>query len=492
MKVALVQCPEWTVETPPIAIGYLAGYLKQKGYDVDVFDFNVEAYTSVKNVFKHLWTSDRFYWSSNTFDQKKFFRKETDRWAKRILDSNAEIIGFSIVQESKRLSIEVAKRIKEEDKSKLIVFGGSECIRGWRLENLLKEKFVDVFIIGEGEETLFEIVRQWEKNKKIKFCPGAILRNKNKIIDCGVRLPIQDIDLIPFPDFTDLPLTLYISKKKIPMLSSRGCFNRCRFCADYFFWEKYRVRSAKNIFEEMMKRFKDGYTDFEFCDNLLNGNLKVLGELCDLILGSEMKGNITWTGMPVIRSDMGMSLLNKMRNAGCRDVRYGIDSGSDKILKNMNKSYNTKIASIIIRKTHLAGIPVGIHLIVGFPGEDEKTINETISFIKKNKDYIDKLIVIQPLSLRPGSEVGEHPEKFGIRRLSEDPCDWISSDGINTPIWRLEKCHDMWKSAKSMGIEIEYDEIHRYFIPAIKHWYETKNYKKVYEVALEALEKIVS
>jgi radical SAM superfamily enzyme YgiQ (UPF0313 family) len=490
MKVALIQCPGWTVGTPPLGIAYLSAYLKNKGHEVISYDLNIEAYHSDPK-YRWLWDVPRLDWMKESFDPCLFFRREIDKWTNQILNSDASVIGFSTQTVSKLISLKIAKKVKQQDKTKTIIFGGPLCVRGPYLDPLLKEDAIDAFVIGEGEETLLELVNTFEKKGKFSFTPGAILKDNGRVIDCGDRAPIMDLDSMPFPDYTDFTPKKYLQPYMVPILGSRGCISRCAFCSDHVFWKVYRCRSAKNIFDEMKLRFEMGYTDFHFCDLTLNGNLRQFKLLCDLIINSELHEHISWGGNLRCRQGMNFALIKKMKKAGFGGTNCGIESGSQTMLDRMNKGYDIKTIEQFLRNMHKAGIPVSINLLVGFPGENSKTIQETLDFLSRNREYINEIASISGLGLRPGSPVDTHYADYGIERKGiGERAPWQTKDKKNTSLWRLEQCHRIFVHAHSLGIKIGFSEIDNYYTLMIDHYYRHKNFKKMYELTMDALKSI--
>ncbi|MBL7147676.1 MAG: cobalamin-dependent protein [Nanoarchaeota archaeon] len=130
MKIALVICPSWNIDYPPIGLAYIAAYMKEKGHEVRIFDFNIETYNQANEEFKKHWemtSENRNYWSSelkfNT-THKKRIAKLIGNWAKEILKEKPKLVGFSIFSQNKWPSLMLAKKIKDMDKKIIIVLGG--------------------------------------------------------------------------------------------------------------------------------------------------------------------------------------------------------------------------------------------------------------------------------------------------------------------------------------------------------------------------------
>jgi len=249
----------------------------------------------------------------------------------------------------------------------------------------------DIIVIGEGEQTLLEVVNRLKEGKSIKNGPGIFLP-KDWDHNISLPQPIEDLNSIPFPTFSEFNLSEYNPEsdyKPIPLILSRGCIGRCCYCIDCIMWPKFRCRLAEHVFKEIEYHIKINKAKaFEFNDLTCNGNLKQLSGICDLIIESGLK--FDWVSYAIIRKDMGPELFSKLKQSGCHTLIYGVESGSDKTLGRMKKTYTSEDAQQVIRLTHDSGICTNINIIVGFPGETEEDLEETVRFLQRNKEYIDK------------------------------------------------------------------------------------------------------
>lgn len=483
-KIALVQCPPWTVLGPPLHLGYLVAYLRENRYPVIPFDFNIETYEEASDDQRYFWSRDLDSRWIN--DNASFLHKKMGEWARKVLDSEAAVIGVNFFQDGRDIALELVKRIKDEDKTRLVVAGGPECHPGYRTRQFLNQKGIDVFVTGEGETTILDIVRQYEKKGKVEFCPGAIIRRGNKLIDCGPRAPIRDLDSLPFPDLEDFPLKKYEFKEEIPILFSRGCIGRCAFCQDIVNAGPYRCRSAQNIADEMRVRLQQGYRIFFVNDLMANGDAKQLDALSRHIIQSDLRDQVDITGQMRCRKEMTPSVYRNLHSAGWKIIIHGVESGSQRILNLMRKGYKIEDAEKNLRDCHNAGIETKINIIVGFPGETEETFQETLDFLRRNRANIDTLGALYDLDLRDGSHVATHYKEYSI--VSNNPY-WKTTDGKNTYGWRLELKYQVLKLANSLGIRIAFDDVHFYFYHALDYYHNhLKDYGRSYEIMMDALQ----
>jgi len=478
-RVALIQCPSWGTYLPPLGISYLASYLRSKGHKVYQFDLNIELFDSLNEHYKKYWKCgvldfDRI-WTSRWLLWRKIPPINfllIKRWAKRILDINPDVVCFSVVFTTQLTSIMLAREIKRMTKSKnnenkIIIFGGFNCNFPHEIKRIMDSGYVDIIVKGEGEYIMGDLLSKLQKYaakhavfgalEAFKEYPGVIIKKDGKIINSGERLPIKNLDELPFPDFTDLPMDKYTNKFMIPILMSRGCVNKCVFCIEHKIAKYYRTRSAENILKEIKLRIKQ-YPErryFNFNDSLINGNIRELEKLCDLIINEKL--NIEWEGNAAISGNLTLRLLKKMRKSGCVRLVFGIESASQKILNEMGKRFHINEAEKVLRDTYKAGIKPITNWIIGFPTETEEDFNKTLDFIKRNKEYIYVGPPWgSPCVVMPHTDLWLNLESYNICRGGSGS-DWRTMDmiNVNNPKIRATRLERFKNLASSLGINFE-------------------------------------
>jgi radical SAM superfamily enzyme YgiQ (UPF0313 family) len=494
MKIALIQCPCWGIYTPPLGIASLSAYLRNRGYKVMVLDFNIDMYLRCQKQHEICWDeSMNEFWRSEPLVEKFISDYEglIRYYLGEICNCGAGIIGFSIYDTSMFFSLILAKKIKERCPDKLIVFGGPHCSKYMTRNFIMLQGVVDVIVEGEGEETLSEIVELAGKEHKIDFCQGTVIRKENKIVDCGNRPLIENLDTLPFPDFSDFPVESYLRKNVFPVSSSRGCVNRCVFCNEWPYWKKYRFKTGYHIFQEI-KYILSQYpktTNIEFHDSVLNGNLEQINILCDLILEENLR--IRWNGQAIINPRMDYNLLVKMKKSGCGCLDYGLESGSQAIITRMRKRFNISDADRIIKETYETGIDVVLNFMFGFPGETEEDFKETLDFVSRNKNYITAVNPAPSFcGIAPGTYLYEHLEEFGVATPMDNGHFWRSSDKKNDYLIRLNRFERFCEFVHSLGIKSTYPKtalVNRYRVMGDYYFY-IQDYSKAleyYRISLE-------
>ena len=460
MKAILIQTPCWVIDSPPYNLALLKAVCAREGHEIICLDYNIKFYKYVLKKREDIYSKPTNWYNHEYV--KQIIKKHSaliDIWVDDIIKRSIKVIGFSTTGLSVEFSKEIARRIKEKDNRRIIIFGGPHCFRAEFGEVLLeRESCVDAVCFLEGERVLPKFLGLIEKKGQIESIPGIAFRNeKNEIIDCFNEEIREDLNSLPFADYSDFKMQEYASAE-LPISTSRGCIYKCLFCSETGVWKNYRCRSAQNIFSEMMYQTRryPFIKSFFFNDSLINGNIDMLNRLCDLLIEhnnfgtlagimnkifkrlgiSVRKGkNIYWGGQATIREEMTKKFMLKLRKADFSHVRYGLESGSERILKKMGKRFTPELAERVIRDTKDANIDTYVNIVIGFPTETEEDVKMTAYFLKRNKKFITE-VNCHPLSIVPGSYLYEHRDDFEIQ--CDDVFNWYSGDKENTLEKRLE------------------------------------------------------
>ncbi len=458
MKVALIQCPGWGRDCPPYSIALLSAILRIQGHKAFGFDLNNALYCSGPDKYKKMWDDkDNYSFWNNRALMAEFIRdneKMIDFQIDKILDTEAKIIGFSVHFTSLLASLEVARRIKKIDPERIVVFGGPDCCRELRGKELIREGAVDIVAVGEGDETLPELAEIVQREGKVEFCRGVLLKKGKKIIDCGDRPPVESLDRLPFPDYSDFRKDIlfghYRQPERLEILDSRGCITRCHFCSEWQFWKNYRTMSGERIFEEIayqVKRFP-GVNYFYFIGSLLNGNVKELSQFCDLLISSGLK--IKWSGQAIIRPEMTRELMEKMAKAGCEWLGYGVESGSQQVVKSMNKHFSIANAEAVLENTRRAGIGTQANFMFGIPTETQEDFRKTLEFLQRNRENIDSVLASQSFCvLDKGTYLYTHAKALGIIN-PQHHLYWETAG--NNYVERFRRYEEFCRLALSLGL----------------------------------------
>jgi radical SAM superfamily enzyme YgiQ (UPF0313 family) len=365
---------------------------------------------------------------------------------------NTSNIGLSVNFAGIKLASEVIKYIHSVGEGKKIIVGGWACQNG-HMRGLFPKGLVDVFVVGEGEETLADVLQSFDGCMEKSQVRGAIFDKEPDYI-YRQREPIIDLDSIPWPTFAGLDLTMY-KNRGLPLFTSRGCIGNCSFCNDHSSSKPYRFRSAQSIFDEIKYHVINNHAvDFSFKDLLCNGNIEQLGRLCDLIINSGL--DIKWDSQAVAREEMTYDFLRKLKKAGCNTLIYGVESFSDNVLRKMKKIFTAKTAEDVIMDTCAAGIYAYVNIIVGFPGETEDDFVQTCRALERiSVSSFVRVGAISVCLINFGSELNTRYEDYGLI-LPDDTTirakEWASSDGSNTYEIRNERARRILGLVEKLGL----------------------------------------
>lgn len=422
--VKLTILPPWGYPTPPIGLGYLSEYLTRHGVEHGVIDLNLRMFQTLGQTRPELWSHHSDAW----LEPVAFARtlSEIEAYVEDCVDllsgSGSDLVGFSVTLANRRLSVEVARRLRERVPDTTIVFGGlGVYIEGER--RLIPENVVDLFVMGEGEQTLLEIVRRHAAGAGLHRIPGTL---QHPCQGEGVR-PFVDLRSHPWPRYARFPISEY--PQPMPILLGRGCICRCTFCGDYAFWGRYRARNPDHVVDELTHHVQHhGVPNFEFNDLTITADLDALQRMCDGIIGRGL--DISWFSFAHVRR-LPPTILDKMRRAGCFRLRFGLESGSPAVRARMRKGASVRLAAETFQAVTEAGIECNISLIVGFPGETEAEFEETLKFLCENQAHIHRVESANACFLKPLSDLDRHRCRYGVQIPEDHTRMWSHWEGLD-------------------------------------------------------------
>jgi len=334
----------------------------------------------------------------------------------KIGDLDFDIVGitsFSTQYPSVKL---IAEYVHKTHKVPVIVGGP---LATYQAELVLKTTDVDVCVIGEGEISGIEILKSWENLGTVK---GIAFKDNGKIIFTAAGDQLVDLDELPLPDFSLFDIETYLrvnnafARKKnsgnraMNFITTRGCPYKCHFCSKS--GRYFRVMSPKKIYEMLAGLKNDlGVEEIAFHDELFLSNKTRFKELAPLLKSL----NIPWGGQARVNL-VDREFLDMIKIAGCIGLGYGIESGSQKILNNMNKKTTVKQIELAMTYTQKLKIPIKVQLIFGYPGEDQTTVQETIDLFKRVDHPGRRFNVITPI---PGSKLYNDSIEQGL--IKDEP-----------------------------------------------------------------------
>lgn len=374
---------EENVSAPPIGLYYLGALLLENGYDVEILNL----YDSNTDNVKH----------ELIFKEKQ-----------------ADVIGFSIFNANRWGAVELAGIAKRADPNCTIVFGGVSATFLWR-HFLHHFPEVDFVICGEGEYSFLELVRAVEQKDlaRLKNIRGIALRDKGSIIAGGFAEPVARLDDLPNP-------AKYFSYQYVTL--TRGCPASCSFCGSPQFWQgKVRWHSADYFVRQLELLYAKGISFFYFSDDTFTLKKSVVIDICKKILDKGLV--IAWYAIARV-DQIDEEVLAWMRKAGCIQVSYGVESGSEPIRRFLNKRISQEQIKRAFSLTTGLGILARAYFIYGCPDESDETIQATLDLIMEIKPLS---VIFYSLRLFPGTALY---------------CDLKERRVITDDVW-LEKVEDI-------------------------------------------------
>ena len=365
----------------PLDLAYIAALLEMQ-HEVCIIDAPTEGWKNLEEI-----------------DGMRYRQGLTnDEISRRVRNWSPEVVGLTIPFSGWwKPATEVFSAVKEVDKDITTVLSGLHASA--RPRECLENPDIDFVVIGEPEQTIFELVCSLEQQRylNLKEVRGIGFIKDRKVILTNTRPPIQDLDSLPFPARHLLPMKAYfaavkdnplrgeISRPWVMMTTSRGCPYDCVFCSIHNIMGKtWRGRSPENVvneIEDLVSTYK--IKQIDFYDDNLTLDKRRMARICDLIVRKGI--DIEWYTPNGVRADtLDEELLTKMKASGCKKIRIAPESGVqrviDKIIKKKLSLKDVEKAVILSKKV---GIGVGCFFVIGLIGETKEDIMESIKYAQK-------------------------------------------------------------------------------------------------------------
>jgi anaerobic magnesium-protoporphyrin IX monomethyl ester cyclase len=433
-EIILCICPSWGVELPPLNLALLKSALAQAGIKVQCIDLNIHTYSRLDR--KELWGKNQLrYWTTPSLFEDEILPKIQDlldEFSTLLASNEAPYLGFSILDSNIAFTNHLIRRIRQKC-GKPIIAGGPEVFSKHTRVKLGPE--FDFFLNGEGEESLGLWVKWMNKGQQGPI-PLGIYPSQEGLFRDLPFVTVDNLSAFPCPDFEDL-LSLPYQEKALPLIGSRSCLFKCRFCTDYKTMGKFRALSSEKLLETLEVIHNLGYRKVWFNDLLINGILKQLREALSKL--EALGDSLEWIALATPNHQLKADDLKFFKSHGLKTLNLGLESGSEKIMRAMRKGFNREQASAALKRIHSAGINTQINLIVGYPGEGEIEFLETLEFMDKNKAFISGFTSVNTCILLPDSEIFENRQKLGIKLPEDkDPTQWTQGEE-NTPAIREKR-----------------------------------------------------
>jgi len=388
MRVLLINpfYPISETPSPPLGLAYLAAALSEAGIEAKIIDLVVYPYS------------------------KAMLRNVLEQF-------QPQLVGLTAVTMTFENAMGVVRDIKKINHNILTVMGGPHvtfCAR----ESLNDHPELDILVLGEGERTIVDLCRTVNAGSDWNRINGIVYRQHSEVRETAPRDPIENLDDLPDPDRSLLPLGRYRALgMPISLITSRGCPFKCIFCVGRkMVGSRVRYRSPDKIVDEMEYLSSLNFHQINIADDLFTANRKHCLAVCDEILKRRLE--LKWTSFARVDT-VSDEILAKMKVAGCSAVSFGVESGNPQILATIKKGITRQQVVAAVDMCRRAGIIPHASFILGLPGETPQTIRETMDFGEQLKE-LGLSYGFHLLAPFPGTEIRENSDQYGIKILTDD------------------------------------------------------------------------
>jgi radical SAM superfamily enzyme YgiQ (UPF0313 family) len=390
--------------SPPLGIAYIAAVVEREGIGVRIIDCEAEDIG-------------------------------IDDLEARIRRYKPKLVGVTGTTPSFNYCVQTAKAVKGIDESITVVLGGSHA-SALPKQIMGKHDCFDYVVAGEGEFAFLEIARHVLDGKRLGSTTGIYTRKNGRVKGTGLAPIIENLDDLPFPARHLLPVGNYRPPAdlaiciggKAPLtpyttiITTRGCPFNCVFCSQPVFGRRFRARSAKNVVDELEHvHSKYGVKFVNIYDDTFTIIKKRVIDICKEIRKRRL--DIAFYCRSRIDT-IDDETLKYLKSAGCEIISYGVEAGSDRVLKRIRKNITVQQTKRIFRETHKRGIVTKGYFMIGNTGERESDIYRTVRLAKE----LDPLFAFFSIaSILPASELYD----IAVEKCLIDPSyEWTKSPPI--------------------------------------------------------------
>lgn len=357
----------------PLGILYISAYLEQQGYDNKVFDSTFQAFSALQHV---------------------------------IQNDKPDVIGIYTNLMTKINVLKIIQHVRSDKdlRHTKIILGGPE-VRN-HAQNFLMYG-ADVIVFGEGEQTMLELVKAFEENTSLADVKSiAYLDEHNNIIKTEERGLNKELDSLPMPNRKKIDLSKYIDTWKkhhgysaINLSTMRGCPYTCRWCSRAVYGQSYRRRKPSMVVDEIIALQQQyNFDKIWFVDDVFTVSHKWLEEFAAEI----EKKKVVVQYECISRADrLNENVILLLKKSGCFRVWIGAESGSQKIIDAMDRRVDVVQTREMIQLVKSHGIEAGTFIMLGYPGETEEDIRETITHLKTSMPDQFTITITYPIKGTP-------------------------------------------------------------------------------------------
>ena len=392
----------------PLGLGYLAGAVAARGeWAVRVLNADFDP-AVVPGPASHAVLAGEGYlrYRANLANpEAPIWRKTLESIARE----NPTVLGISVKSQNCASARLLARLAKRQNPELFIVVGGPHpSMTG---ADILSEPAIDVAVMGEGEETLTDLLDALATGRPLSGVPGMVFREGAEIASTGRRAPLADLDALPFPHAA-APQVL-VDHDRYPreafgfVFATRGCPFDCQYCGSRYIWSRRpRLRSPGNVAAELADLAALGLKHVHFEDDTFGVSKPHLLALCEAVRSS----GLTWSCELSVRL-VDDEVMAAMRAAGCVAVLLGIESGNDAILAHIRKGISVEQSRRAAATVKRHGVRLLTFFMAGFALETEETLRDTFELMRSiGSDQI----IYSVFTPYPGTEAFEECRRLGL------------------------------------------------------------------------------
>lgn len=336
---------------PTLGLLYISSYLKNHNKDVEVID--------------------------STFSSR-------NEWEQSIIELKPNILAIYTNLMTKIKVLELVTFMQNQLPDCRLIAGGPDVT--YNLENYLEAGF-HFAIIGEGEQTMLELCDAIENKTPINSIEGIAFIENSALNKTTARTKIKELDEIPFPDRSAIPLEKYLStwkkhhgKRTVNISTQRGCPYTCKWCSTAVYGQSYRRTPPHRVVQEIQMLIETYQVEaLWFVDDVFTVSHKWLDELHEAFI----KNNLKIEFEIITRAErLNDKVLQQLKEMGCFRIWIGAESGSQKIIDQMDRRVSLTMVKEMIQRTQHFGMEAGTFIMVGYPGETFEDIKLTNNYLK--------------------------------------------------------------------------------------------------------------
>lgn len=365
---------------PPIGLCYIASILRNSGHKVLMLDVSLIIESEVTGIMRNM-----------------------------MLNNSIDFVGITATTPQIEEAFDILSIVKEVNKKCLTIVGGPHVSA--MPMHVLNNKYVDIIVMGEGEETIADLFSNINNLKEVN---GIGFKSNGSTVINKARPLIKDLNSVPYPAYDLLDMKQYgdvFLGRGLGVSGSRGCPYSCSFCSKSVFGNEIRLRSSENFINELI-HWKNNYNvqNFFFQDEVFSIDKNRATDICERIIKSNL--NIKWlcsTRANLLTKD----LMRLMRDAGCINLGIGVESADKKILEHCTKKVTLEDIQRVVKWANELKITCQGFFIIGLPYETKDSIKRTIDFSRKvGFDYVSFSTLI-PL---PNTKIWDMAERGELIR----------------------------------------------------------------------------